>query len=350
MLNLNQVALDYGDKRVINQVSFQLDRGDIGCILGPSGCGKTSIMRAIAGFKDISAGEIQLAGKRIAAENFSTPVASRNVGVVFQDFALFPHLTVRQNIAYGVNQKSKKDIVEYVEKYIDLVGLNGHADKLPHELSGGQQQRVAIARALAPQPDLLLLDEPFSSLDPELRTSIASDVRQIIKQNGTTALLITHDQQEAFTVGDKIGVFNQGYCEQWASAQALYHRPATEFIARFIGEGSFVSGTVKHQSCNGAVVETVLGEFQLEPHQNFQDKQIVKLLVRPDDIIHDDISMHKAKILGRAFRGANIFYRLSLNGSNEHVFCLAPSHHDHNIGEEFGIKLDLDDVVCFSAK
>ena len=349
MLNLKKVALNYANKRVINEVSFALEKGQIGCILGPSGCGKTSIMRAIAGFKEISDGSIELAEKTIASKGYSAPVPSRNVGVVFQDFALFPHLTVQQNIAYGVDKISSKERADYVAKYIDLVGLNGHADKFPHELSGGQQQRVAIARALAPQPDLLLLDEPFSSLDPELRSSIAADVRHIIKQNGTTALLITHDQQEAFTVGDKIGVFHNGVCEQWASAQQLYHRPASEFIARFIGEGSFINGRISNNSARDMVVDTVLGTFEIELGCKFSENQAVKLLVRPDDIIHDDMSHHKAKIVARAFRGANIFYKLNLIGSDEHVFCLAPSHHDHQVGEEFGITLDLDDVVCFSA-
>jgi iron(III) transport system ATP-binding protein len=182
-----------------------------------------------------------------------------------------------------------------------------------------------------------------------LRTSIAADVRHIIKQNGTTALLITHDQQEAFTVGDKIGVFHNGVCEQWASAQQLYHRPATEFIARFIGEGSFVKGRISTDEVKGLMVNTALGIFEIEPGCNFSENQSVNLLVRPDDIIHDDLSQHKAKIIARAFRGANIFYKLNLMGSDEHVFCLAPSHHDHQVGEEFGITLDLDDVVCFSA-
>jgi iron(III) transport system ATP-binding protein len=349
MLNLKKVALTYDNKQVISDVSFKLEKGQIGCILGPSGCGKTSIMRAIAGFKKISDGSIELAEKTIASKEYSAPVPSRNVGVVFQDFALFPHLTVHQNIAYGVDKVSSKERDDHVAKYIELVGLNGHADKFPHELSGGQQQRVAIARALAPQPDLLLLDEPFSSLDPELRTSIAADVRHIIKQNGTTALLITHDQQEAFMVGDKIGVFHNGVCEQWGSAQQLYHRPNSEFIARFIGEGSFVKGNIINDSIKGLLVSTALGTFEIQQGDNFYHDQAVNLLVRPDDILHEDRSQHKAKIISRAFRGANIFYKLNLIGSDEHVFCLAPSHHDHQVGEEFGITLDLDDVVCFSA-
>lgn len=348
MLKLNQVAIKYEDKRIIDDVSFTLEKGQIGCILGPSGCGKTSIMRAIAGFKEVASGEITLAGKQVASEGYSTPVASRNVGIVFQDFALFPHLSVYQNIAYGVNDKSGSQLTDYVSNYINLVGLNGHASKFPHELSGGQQQRVAIARALAPQPDLLLLDEPFSSLDPELRTSIAADVRHIIKQNGTTALLITHDQQEAFTVGDKIGVFNNGYCEQWATAQALYHKPASEFVARFIGEGSFIKGVVSKATENRhALIHTALGQFESASSDNLNDNQVVKLLVRPDDIVHDDASEHKAKILERAFRGANIFYKLNLIGGEEYIYCLAPSHHDHHVGEAFGIKLALEDVVCF---
>lgn len=346
MLKIDKLGLGYDSKTVLSSVSFELAQGEIGCILGPSGCGKTSLLRAIAGFKAISEGDIFINNNKVAAPDYSLSVDKRNVGVVFQDYALFPHMSVHDNVAYGLNIKDKTQAAIIIAEYIDLVGLSDHADKYPHQLSGGQQQRVALARALAPKPDLLLLDEPFSSLDPELRASIAEDVRNIIKQNGTTALLITHDQQEAFTVSDKIGVLNNGTCEQWSSAYELYHQPKTQFIAKFIGEGTFISGTIVEDQ-NGQRITTEIGEFALPLSNQYQHDQNALLLVRPDDLMHDDESDFKALIEQRTFRGASILYQLRVGIEQEKVYCLTTSHHNHKVGEHLGIILALQHVICF---
>lgn len=346
MLKLENVRIQYDTDIVLDNVSFALEKGEIGCVLGTSGCGKTSVLRAIAGFKDIAAGDITIAQNRVASADFSLDVHKRNVGVVFQDYALFPHMTVFDNIGYGLKQKDSATNNVVVERMIALVGLQGHERKLPHQLSGGQQQRVAIARALAPNPDLLLLDEPFSSLDPEMRCNIAQEVRNIIKQNGITALLITHDQQEAFTVADKIGVFHDGTCQQWSSAATLYHEPKTKFIARFIGEGGFIKARVIEKS-ERKHIKTALGEFALPDQDRFAVGQQVDMLVRPDDIVHVDASPVKALVKGKQFRGANILYRLEIAESKETAFCLAPSHHNHNVDEALGIALSFDHVICF---
>jgi len=365
MLTLNNVAIDYEQTRVLDGVSLSLQKGEIGCILGASGCGKTTLMRAIAGFKSVADGQIAIANNTVATASQQTPVANRNVGVIFQDFALFPHFDVMKNVAYGINHGSREDKEKLAQHFINLVGLQGFENKLPHELSGGQQQRVAIARALAPKPDLLLLDEPFSSLDPDLRATLAEEVRQIIKTNGTTALLITHDQNEAFAMSDKIGVLDDGKCAQWGSAFELYHQPKTRHIAGFIGEGSFIKGTAQQDSLGGWWVRSSLGMFALlnveqinkfvnttsyQSQDDGPDKQTfdVDLLVRPDDILHDDLSDVKARVFSRTFRGAQIMYQLTVGNEQEKVFCLAPSHHNHANGESFGIRLELQHVICFA--
>ena len=365
MLDVQQISLSYDKKTVLKQVSLRLEQGEIGCVLGPSGCGKTSLLRAIAGFKDIDFGNIQIGDNVVCNAVDSVPVAQRKVGVIFQDFALFPHLSVEKNVGYGLSKATKEEALRLTQEAIALVGLEGFEDKYPHELSGGQQQRVAIARALAPKPNLLLLDEPFSSLDPELRERLSHEIRALLKQQNITALLITHDQTEAFAMADKIGVLHDGTCQQWGSAYELYHQPATEFVSSFVGEGTFLKGVIenKAQADNATteqsehlVINSPLGTFRLSPNVDsrassassiLKPGDTAKLLVRPDDLRHQDESELKAQVVGRSFRGSHILYRLVLANSDEVLLCLAPSHHDHAIGESFGIQLEIDHVVCF---
>jgi iron(III) transport system ATP-binding protein len=338
---------------VLENVSITLQQGEIGCILGPSGCGKTTLLRAIAGFKTVQEGSISVNGKIVSDSKIDMPVAERKIGVVFQDFALFPHMSVRKNVAYGLNKRSKLEAQKLTQEAIDLVGLGEEQDKYPHELSGGQQQRVAIARAIAPKPDLLLLDEPFSSLDPDLRERLSAEIRKIIKNQNITALLITHDQTEAFAMADKIGVLHDHQCRQWGTAYDLYHEPATEFIADFVGEGVFISATVvESKSKNSAVgkvlkLKTKLGHFQLPRDASLAVGTSAKMLVRPDDLRHQDESVLKGEVVARSFRGAHILYRLKLENEEQTLLCLAPSHHDHHIGESFGIHLELEHVICY---
>jgi len=361
MLDITKLSLSFGKQRVIQNLTISLNQGEIGCILGPSGCGKTTLLRAIAGFKSVQEGSIRVNGTIVSDTQIEMPVAKRRIGVVFQDFALFPHMTVLKNVAYGLSKLSKADSLKLAEQAIALVGLNEAKNKYPHELSGGQQQRVAIARAIAPKPDLLLLDEPFSSLDPELRERLSSEIRSIIKQQNITALLITHDQTEAFAMADKIGVLHEHRCQQWGTAYDLYHEPATEFIADFVGEGVFIPVTLvandndeEHTSepteKKRIWLETQLGRFLLPEEYltngTFKVGDQAKMLVRPDDLRHQDESVLKARVVGRSFRGAHILYRLSLN-ENDNLLCLAPSHHDHQIGESFGIHLEVEHVICF---
>jgi iron(III) transport system ATP-binding protein len=343
LLELRGVCHSYEDHEVVRGLSFTLQRGAIGCLLGASGCGKTTVLRCIAGFEQVSRGEIHLNGERVSAPGHTVPPEQRRIGMVFQDYALFPHLTVAANIGFGLHTTTRAERSRRVEESIEAVGLSGLAHKYPHELSGGQQQRVALARALAPQPTLLLLDEPFSNLDIELRERLGLEVRQLIKRTHTTAVLVTHDQQEAFAIADEIGIMHEGRIEQWDSAYNLYHRPASRFIADFVGQGVFLPGSVLDSKQVVIELGTLSGAIPTAASANGGQ---VDVLLRPDDIVHDDGAELKAEVLHKAFRGAEILYTLRL-ASGRKVLALVPSHHNHALGERIGIRLDVDHVVAF---
>ncbi|KAF0815438.1 Fe(3+) ions import ATP-binding protein FbpC [Andreprevotia sp. IGB-42] len=342
MLALDQISLRYGAHTVVEALSLQLAEGEIGCLLGHSGCGKTTVLRAIAGFEALTGGSLQIAGAPVAGNGIHLPPEQRRIGMVFQDYALFPHLTVAGNIGFGLGKAA--NAAQRVDELLDLVGLAGQGQRYPHQLSGGQQQRVALARALAPQPRLLLLDEPFSNLDVELRERLAQDVRTILKAAGTTAVLVTHDQREAFAVADKVGVMLSGAIRQWATPYDLYHQPADRYVADFIGEGVLLPGTVTGPAC----IDFELGQICRTVPLACNGGGKVDVLIRPDDIQHDDASDFKATVLNRAFRGAEFLYTLGLP-SGARVLSLVPSHHDHQIGEAIGIRLELDHLIAFPA-
>jgi len=346
-LQLDDVTLAYGAKVVVSGLNLTLPRGAVGCLLGPSGCGKTTVLRAIAGFEPVAAGIVTLDGQPLSRRGLHVPPEQRRVGMVFQDQALFPHLTVADNVGFGL--RGVGDARARVAQMLDTVGLAHTANRYPHELSGGQQQRVALARALAPAPRLLLLDEPFSSLDVELREHLGAEVRALLKRSGITALLVTHDQHEAFAIADEIGVMRDGRIEQWDSAYNLYHQPANRFVADFVGQGAFLPGTV----IDGRHVRMELGVLESQqPVRCTQHGDVcpsgcrVDVLLRPDDVVHDDASAVTAQVLGKAFRGAEFLYTLMLP-SGAKVLSLVPSHHNHAIGERIGIRLEIDHVVAY---
>ncbi len=327
---------------MLKDFSFELDPGEIGCLLGPSGCGKTTVLRCIAGFERLSSGEIVLRGETMSEPGRTVPAEQRRIGMVFQDYALFPHLTVARNIAFGLRAMSDTARDARVAELLDIVGLQQAATRYPHELSGGQQQRVALARALAPRPELLLLDEPFSNLDVEMRERLSLEVRDILKQQKTTAMLVTHNQHEAFNIADEIGIMTQGRIEQWDTPYQLYHMPATRFTADFIGQGVFLPGTVLNEHTVGLELGVLEGKLMQELPRGTP----VDVLLRPDDILHDDSSPLQARVLHKAFRGAEFLYTLQLPGGG-HVLSLVPSHHNHAVGESIGIRLEIDHVVAF---
>jgi iron(III) transport system ATP-binding protein len=353
-LSLQSVAVRYArsnsGRAAVEGVSLGLAPGKIGVLIGPSGCGKTSLLRAVAGLERCAEGRVTMAGETLsdAATGVHVAPEQRRIGMVFQDYALFPHLSVADNVAFGVAGLERTARAQRVQQMLDLVGLAHAARRAPHELSGGQQQRVALARALAPQPRLLLLDEPFSSLDVDLRERLAQEVRVILKDSGTTALLVTHDQLEAFAVGDVIGVMDKGRLEQWDDAYTLYHRPASRFVAQFIGHGVFAPAQIV-ACATGPCVHTPLGELNdiagCPLPEAFPNGEC-DVLLRADDIVHDDASPVRALIERKAFRGSEFLLTLRLD-SGERVLAHVPSHHDHEVGEWIGIRAQVDHVVTF---
>ena len=352
-LQIDQVDVRYpGQPRpAVQGASLGLRAGDIGVLIGPSGCGKTTLLRAVAGLERVSAGDIRLGGEVVSSARTQLAPEARRIGMVFQDYALFPHLDVGRNVAFGLRHLPAAECGQRVAEVLALVDLAGSEKRFPHELSGGQQQRVALARAMAPSPRLLLLDEPFSNLDVDLRERLAHELRGILKAAGATALFVTHDQLEAFAIGDQIGVMHDGRLHQWDDAYSLYHRPATRFVADFIGHGVFVPAHIVHRG-GGAQVETplgVLGNLTDCPLPDAYPDGHCDLLLRADDIVHDDDAPVQARILRKAFRGSEFLYTLQL-ASGETVMAHVPSHHNHRVGEWIGIRPAVDHVVTFPAQ
>ncbi len=341
-LSLENVSVGYDSVAIVQDISLALGNGQIGCLLGPSGCGKSTLLRAIAGFEPLMAGSITMNKQVLSSESFTTAPEKRKIGMVFQDLALFPHLTIAENITFGLLTHTPAQKTQRVQELLALVGLAGMEERYPHSLSGGQQQRIALARAMAPKPELLLLDEPFSGLDASMRETLVPEVRDILLREEMSALLVTHDQNEAFAMADKVAVMNGGKILQSDTAYSIYHSPNSRFVADFVGEGEFLQGIVKENN----QVESPLGLLNI-PHKNdYAIGQSVNILVRPDDLLHDDDSEVTAEIISKKFRGSHFLYRVKLS-SRQELYCFASSHHDHALGEAIGIKLDLDHLVMF---
>ncbi|WP_454255617.1 ABC transporter ATP-binding protein [Pseudomonas sp. Marseille-Q8238] len=343
LLSLRNLACGYHEHPVVQQLNLHLNAGDIGCLLGPSGCGKTTTLRAIAGFEPVIEGEIQLAGEVISRAGFTLAPEKRRIGMVFQDYALFPHLCVADNVAFGIRKHPQRE--QITAELLELVNLGNLGKRYPHELSGGQQQRVSLARALAPEPQLLLLDEPFSNLDGELRRRLSHEVRDILKARGTSAILVTHDQEEAFAVSDHVGVFKEGHLEQWDTPFNLYHEPLTPFVASFVGQGYFIRG----QLLTPDTVQTELGVIRGNRAYTWATGSAVDVLLRPDDIVYAPESELKAHIVGKTFLGAATLYRLQLPTGTQ-LEAIFPSHADHLPGQQVGIRIAADHLVVFPAQ
>jgi len=343
-LELSNVHVNYGPVAAVKDVSLSLEKGEIGCLLGPSGCGKTSLLRAIAGFEAIASGNISIHGNTVSSATINIPPELRKVGMVFQDFALFPHLNVQRNIAFGLSAMDRAQQQKRVEELLTLVGLAGQERAYPHELSGGQQQRVALARAMAPAPDVLMMDEPFSGLDSELREQLANEIRQILKESHVTAILVTHDQHEAFAMADRIALLREGRIAQIDTPYNLYHNPANEFVARFIGQGSIVevSANESGELSNG------MGKLD-HSDQSWKAGESISLLVRPDDIKFDPGSELLLKVTAKSFRGAQYLYELELPDGAK-VPCMTASHVDYSPGDRLPVKFDLQHLVIFPSK
>ena len=347
-LQLDAISVAYGRRAVVENLSMSLPRGTVGCLLGPSGCGKTTVLRAIAGFEPVASGEVRLDGELVSSARTHLPPERRRIGMVFQDHALFPHLTVGDNVAFGL--RGVPDAGRRVTEMLETVGLGGTAARYPHELSGGQQQRVALARALAPSPRLLLLDEPFSNLDIELRERLGGELRALLKAAGTTALLVTHDQHEAFAIADEIGIMSGGRIQQWATRLQPVPPAGQPLRGRLRRPGRLPAGhgaaRPAHPAWSWAVLDSP-EPIRCTEHGDLCDAGcMVDVLLRPDDVVHDDASPVTAEVLAKAFRGAEFLYTLKL-ASGHTVLSLVPSHHNHAIGERIGIRLEVDHVVAY---
>lgn len=325
LIDLVRVTKTYsgGDLPAVYDVSFQVEKGEILALLGPSGSGKTTLLRLIAGFEVPEGGNVFLAGKEVSERGRFVPPEKRGVGMVFQDYALFPHLTVEGNAAFGLQNVDRSLRLKKVGEVLRLVGLESYAHRYPHELSGGQQQRVALARALAPNPIVILLDEPFSHLDPDMRAYMRSEVLAILRRTGTTAVLVTHDHEEAFTMADRVAVLNGGYLEQCDTPEAVYHTPLTPFVADFVGQADFIPGLVK-----GDAVVTEIGIFPI--HSEFETGTEVMVMIRPDDIDLLPDTAGAATVFNRQFRGSENLYSIVLASgqilhSSQHSLSVYPS-------------------------
>ncbi|HEY5602436.1 MAG TPA: ABC transporter ATP-binding protein, partial [Gammaproteobacteria bacterium] len=234
LIDVKNIECKYRQQTIVKDLSLHVNPGSLVCLLGPSGCGKTTVLRAIAGFEPIYRGMIRINGQEVSRPGYTVVPEKRQLGMVFQDYALFPHMTVLENVAFGLRNNTKNEQQRLAREMLSIVGMDDYGARYPHELSGGQQQRIALARALAPQPKAILLDEPFSNLDVELRKRLSSEVRNILKHRGITAIMVTHDQDEAFALGDNVGVMKDGHILQWDTPFNLYHEPADRFVADFI--------------------------------------------------------------------------------------------------------------------
>jgi iron(III) transport system ATP-binding protein len=339
VLELDGVTKRFGEETVVEDLDLSVREGELLTLLGPSGCGKTTTLRLIAGLEEPDSGEIRLRGEPVAGgERFVAP-ETRDVGIVFQEFALFPHKTAAENVAFGLHEMPREEREERVDELLDLVGLSAHRESYPDQLSGGQQQRVALARSLAPEPKLLLLDEPFSNLDVDLRVEMREEVRSILKAAGVTAVSVTHDQEEAMSISDRVAVVNDGAIEQVGEPEAVFQHPESRFVASFLGHASFVSGVIRDDH-----VDTGIGKVPVERVHGLTevyDGAEVDLLVRPDDVALESVPDIEANgdIVHRRFLGPSVFYRVELD-SGDVVGCT--HNHEHRVPRDRPVRVELD--------
>jgi iron(III) transport system ATP-binding protein len=321
-IRLDSISKSFGATQAVRDVTLAVERGELMAVLGPSGCGKTTLLRLIAGFEDPDAGTVHVGDETVAGPGGLVPPEKRRVGMVFQDYALFPHLTVEANIAFGLSRRSREERASLTRRTLELVGLQHKTGRHPHELSGGERQRVALARALAPEPEVVLLDEPFSSLDATLRADLRREVELILRDAEATALLVTHDQEEALSLADRLAVMREGRIVQVGAPEEVYGRPASRWAAQFVGEVNVLAGVAR-----GGGVETELGRFDLRAPAT----GTVHVAVRPEQLELTARHDGNAEVVSREFRGHDVLYRLRHEGGRT-VLVQLPSLELHAVG------------------
>ncbi|MBT9173379.1 MAG: Spermidine/putrescine import ATP-binding protein PotA [Syntrophomonadaceae bacterium] len=339
-VRLDNVSKFFSSARAVFQLTVGIGKGEFFSLLGPSGCGKTTTLRLIAGLERPDQGAVSIGGEVVASADTWVSPEKRGIGIVFQDYALFPHMTVGQNVAFGLKGCGRAQAKSRVEELLELTGLAGLAGRYPHELSGGQRQRVALARSLAPRPSVILLDEPFSNLDADLREELRRETKRILKEQGATTILVTHDQEEAFSLSDRVGVLQGGTLEQLGSPAEIYHRPASRFVADFVGKADFIDGTVED-----GTVRSTFGSFPLDDSAGIGTKQ-VELMVRPDDVSFVPDAAGQATVTEARFLGASVLYQLQFTDGRA-IHSIRPSAEVTPVGSRVSVKVDASHIVIF---
>lgn len=339
-LSIKNLTCQYDDQTVLESLSLEVEQGQIVCLLGASGCGKTTLLKAIAGLLPLSSGQMSLNCLTIDDGENWLPPEQRNIGMIFQDYALFPHLTVAENIAFGLKNETAQQKLLKVEEMLGLVHLKGYGDRYPHQLSGGQQQRVAIARSLSYKPDLLLLDEPFSNIDTQVRHELIREIRKIFKEQGVTAIFVTHSREEAFAFADKMAVMNHGVIEQYGTASELYYQPSSKFVADFLGGGSYLAA----KRISDSEFETHLGVVEANAQQEIQVDAECALLLRPQHVQIAADEESAVKVLEQHFMGDHCRYVIDVNGDR----LLATSTQALNVGDSVTVKVEMQGVLAFA--
>lgn len=339
-LSIKNLTCQYDDQTVLESLSLEVEQGQIVCLLGASGCGKTTLLKAIAGLLPLSSGQMSLNCLTIDDGKNWLPPEQRNIGMIFQDYALFPHLTVAENIAFGLKNETAQQKLIKVEEMLSLVHLKGYGDRYPHQLSGGQQQRVAIARSLAYKPDLLLLDEPFSNIDTQVRHELIREIRKIFKEQGVTAIFVTHSREEAFAFADKMAVMNHCVIEQYGTASELYYQPSSKFVADFLGGGSYLAA----KRISDSEFETHLGVVEANARQEIQVEENCALLLRPQHVQIEADEESAVKVLEQHFMGDHCRYVIDVNGDR----LLATSAQALNVGDSVTVTVETQGVLAFA--